>query len=506
MAARDRYSKPGSRRSNYSALDWLTLRNSAARRSIGNSFPCSDRAENRNYWIIHMRGFIFLLIFISCLPLIFVSPFYGVLIWYVFSLGDFHTITWGILENLHYAYIIAILTCISWAISRREPKKLPLTPLSTLTLLFSVWITITSFFALGPSEDVWRQWELVQKILLMCLVGYALTTTRERVDQLVWVVVFAIGIWGVKGTISVALHGGVGYPGIHGPDEGVMADNNEFGIALIMILPLLFYQWHIAANRHVRRGLLVMGFLISLAVIFTYSRGAFLGLSAMGAVFWLRSRAKLATALLVLAVALAVYGFVPQTWFDRMAEINDPENPRIWIWQVCLRIAELHPTLGGGFRVTFWPAITNAMLVGTNLQLLVIPRAAHSIWLDALSEHGWPGLALFVAIAGYSLLSCSWLIRHTRGRTDLAWANLLGRMGQASLVGFWVSGTFASLAYFDEYWCIIFIFDAARRIVARQIATSVSALRVAPAVAPVPAGALARSDQQAGYARVNRES
>lgn len=452
-----------------------------------------------------MRGLLFLLVFISCLPLVFVSPFYGVLIWYVFSLGNFHTLTWGMLGDLHYAYIIAILTCFSWAISRKEPKKLPFTPLVTLTLLFSIWVTITSFFALGPSDDVWRQWELVQKILFMCLVGYALTTTREQVDQLVWAVVFSIGIWGVKGTISVAVHGGIGPPGIHGPEGGVTADNNEFGIALIMILPLLFYQWHIAINRNLRLGLMVMGFLVSMAVIFTFSRGALLGLSAMGAVFWLRSRTKLATALLVLTVALVVYNFAPEAWFDRMATIDDPENPRIWIWQVCLRIAELHPIVGGGFRVTFWPAIANTMLVGTDLARLVIPRAAHSIWFDALSEHGWPGLVLFVTIAGYSLFSCSRLIRISRRRPDLAWANLLGRMGQSSLVGFWVSGSFASLAYFDEYWCIIFVFDAARRIVAKQIATPVNALRVAPAVAPVRAGALARSDQRAGYVHANRE-
>jgi putative inorganic carbon (hco3(-)) transporter len=449
-----------------------------------------------------MRGLIFLLVFLAGLPLIFVSPFYGVLIWYVFSLGNFHTLTWGILDNLHYAYIIAILTCFSWAISRKETKRLPFTPLVILTLLFSIWITITSCFALAPSDDVWTQWLFVQKVLLMCLVGYALTTTRERVDQLVWAVVFSIGIWGVKGGISVALHGGVGRPGIHGPEGGVMADNNYFAIGLIMILPLLFYQWHIATNRYLRRGLMVMGFLISMAVIFTYSRGALVGLSAMGAVFWLRSRAKLATALLVLTVALAVYVFVPQAWFDRMATINDPENPRLWIWQICLRIAELHPILGGGFRITFWPTIANTMLAGTDLPRLVTPRATHSIWFDALSEHGWPGLVLFVAIAGYSLFSCSRLIRTSRGRPDFAWANLLGRMGQSSLVGFWVSGSFGSLAYFDEYWCIIFIFDAARRIVSRQITAPATAFRTAaPAMGVAPSSALARSGERPGYVR-----
>src|SRR6266849_889632 len=190
-----------------------------------------------------MRGIFFLLIFLSSLPLIFVSPFYGVLMWYVFSLGNFHTLTWGFLDNLYYAYIIVILTCISWVFSPTEKKQLPLTPLVVLTLLFSVWMTITSYFALAPAEDVWDRWIAVHKVLFMCLVGYALTTTRERVNQLIWVVVLAIGVWGVKGVISVVLHGGSVGVGIHGPEAGVMVDNNAFGLALVMILPLLFYQW-----------------------------------------------------------------------------------------------------------------------------------------------------------------------------------------------------------------------------------------------------------------------
>ena len=47
-------------------------------------------------------------------------------------------------------------------------------------------------------------------------------------------------------------------------------------------------------------------------------------------------------------------------------------------------------------------------------------------------------------------------------------------MGQAALVGYWVGGAFASLAYLDEYWGILFMFDAARRIVAREISPPVA--------------------------------
>jgi putative inorganic carbon (hco3(-)) transporter len=227
-----------------------------------------------------MRGLLFFLVFVSSLPLIFVSPFNGVLIWYVFSFGNFHTLIWGgPFADLNYAYIIAILTCVSWIISRTDKKQLPLTPLAIFTLLFMVWVMVTSFFALAPSSIVWARWTDVLKILFMCLVGYALTTTRERVDRLIWAVVLSLGIWGVKGAIMSLLHGGTR---IHGPDQGANADNNHFAVALIMILPLVFYQWHLAKARYLRYGLMVMGFFVTLAVIFTYSRGGLLGLCSMG--------------------------------------------------------------------------------------------------------------------------------------------------------------------------------------------------------------------------------
>jgi hypothetical protein len=69
------------------------------------------------------------------LPFILVSPFNGVLAWYVFSLGNFHTLIWGgPFASLNYAYVIAVLTCISWVFSRTDKKQLPITPLVILTL------------------------------------------------------------------------------------------------------------------------------------------------------------------------------------------------------------------------------------------------------------------------------------------------------------------------------------------------------------------------------------
>jgi putative inorganic carbon (hco3(-)) transporter len=131
-----------------------------------------------------MRGYLFVSAFLLSLPFVFVSPFNGVLLWYAFSLGNFHTLVWGVFADLHYAYIIAIVTCVSWLISR-DKHHLPLSPLVVLTLLFAAWITVTSLVAAGPAsrfpgypEDIWAKWTTVEKVLFMCLVGYALTTSR----------------------------------------------------------------------------------------------------------------------------------------------------------------------------------------------------------------------------------------------------------------------------------------------------------------------------------------
>ena len=185
-----------------------------------------------------------------------------------------------------------------------------------------------------------------------------------------------------------------------------------------MLLPLLFYLWHITVDRRLRRGLMVMGFLLTFATIFTYSRGAAVGLCAMGAVIWLRSSAKLLVGAMILLVGLSVYAVVPQDWFNRMNTIEHYEEDssamgRIHFWMASLRIAELHPIVGGGFRVTFWPEVANRMLEGTDIPKYDRPRAAHSIYFDVLSEHGWVGLALFLMIAIQSWRNCSWLMRNS---------------------------------------------------------------------------------------------
>jgi probable O-glycosylation ligase (exosortase A-associated) len=230
-----------------------------------------------------------------------------------------------------------------------------------------------------------------------------------------------------------------------------------------------------------------MGFVVTVAVVLTYSRAALVGLAAMVAVLLVRSRAKLSMSIFIVAVGYFIYNFAPENWFGRMSTIEEYQRDasavaRIYLWKLSIQIADERPLVGGGFDVIKWPEAANLFLSGTDLPYLTSPRAAHSIYFEVLSEHGYVGLALFLMITLYSWFNCSWLIRHSRDHPDRAWANVLGRMGHGVLVAYWTAGAFGSQSYLDEYWCVVFLLDAARRILAREVAASSDAIPSASSV------------------------
>ena len=76
-------------------------------------------------------------------------------------------------------------------------------------------------------------------------------------------------------------------------------------------------------------------------------------------------------------------------------------------------------------------------------------RVAHSIYFQVLGEHGFVGLALYLALGVSTFLMGGSIARRARDRPDLAWARDLARMLQASLATFAVVGAFLSRDFFD---------------------------------------------------------
>jgi putative inorganic carbon (hco3(-)) transporter len=421
-----------------------------------------------------MRGLILGIIFFGMLPFIFVKgPFFGILMWYWISLMVPQDAVWSsIFSEVPYALVVAVATLTCLAVARDEPKKPPASKTTVLLFMLMLWICVTSWWGVGPASEIYDKWQLAEKMLLMTIVAYMLTNSRARVEQLLVVCVLSIGFWGFRGGLIAIVTGGAAH--VHGPDNSMIGDNNDLGVALTMILPLIFYLRD--RYRRFKWPILILIGLTVLGDIFTYSRGALVAMSAMAIMLWVRSQKKLQIMILIIAAGIAVWNFAPAEWIDRMFTIETYQSDqsaegRIHMWERAWALAQMRPIVGGGFHWSYDPDTVNSLLSGSGTPKLDHGVAPHSIWFEMLGDHGFVGLALFIAILASVFVDAHWLIRFARRDPDLVWANNLGRMLQVALVAYCAGGSFATQGMYDGFYAIVIIAAAARHIVAGELAS-----------------------------------
>jgi len=186
--------------------------------------------------------------------------------------------------------------------------------------------------------------------------------------------------------------------------------------------------------------------LFAAAILGSYSRGAVLALGAIGLFLCLRSSHKLLTVIVVITTVLVLVPMMPQHWEDRMQTIETYEQEssamgRIYAWEGALNIAN-DRILGGGFE---YPSEEVRVRYYRGPYISV----AHSIYFQALGEHGFVGLGLFLLFWALVWRQASQVRKQTRDKPDLRWAYSLMSMTQVSLVGYAVGGAFLNLAFWD---------------------------------------------------------
>ena len=410
-----------------------------------------------------MRDILITILIFGSLPFILKEPAIGGLMWVWVSVMNPHTQGWGFATHMPFAFIIAIATMLSVLMSR-EPKRLPLTPVSVLLLLFVAWMNVTAPFALLP-EPSWVQWNKVMKIMLMSFVVMMVIRTRRDIVRLVWVLVGSIGYYGIKGGIFTIRSGGT--ERVWGPEETFIGDNNSLALALIITIPLMYYLQQQTRQRWQRHGLSAAMLLSALAALGSYSRGGLLAIAAMGLFMWLKSERKMVLGALLAAISPLLLAFMPERWAERMDTINTYQDDvsamgRLNAWRMAYNLAR-DRFLGGGFDVS--DATIFARYAPNPLDV----HAAHSIYFQALGEHGFVGLLIYLALGIATWHTAAVIIRLTRGNAELRWAHGLATMSQASLIGFAVGGAFLSLLYFDMPYYLMAALIATRIVVEQQL-------------------------------------
>lgn len=278
--------------------------------------------------------------------------------------------------------------------------------------------------------------------VLMYWVVTQVVEDHQLLRRIAWVLVLSSSVAGFIG-----LNGFLA--GHHSIVELRGTQANDLGFILATSLPFAF--WLLGSRRVLRPFVLVLIGVLSTSLVFTFSRGALLGLAA-GAVWQVVVERRYVRLLLLGALAATLAAaFVVQSNSSTVSTgllmkqhvASENVSTRLQAWNAAANLATAHPFLGigpGNFRDVYYEATGRPP--GSQPQLAV----AHNAYLDIAAELGFVALFLFLAYIGLAFMRLAECLRDGLGPPGLA------SIVRVSLVVACIGSLTLSEQYFPQFW------------------------------------------------------
>jgi O-antigen ligase len=337
-----------------------------------------------------------------------------------------------------------------------------LEPSASLAKVLLIFTATILFFSV---RQVCKQPNQFLVVVGGALAGLAIASTQGILDQM-------LGVFSTQGFVSGTE--------VVGRVQGSFGHPNMFGGFLAFLMPVGIAIAFSSSFSTAMRWLATLAVALAIpAMVFSYARGAMLGLF-LGAVIWLallRPRVALAIGAIVIVGAVA---FAPGALKSRFE--NDSSSDvtlRSDIWNGAIEIYSGQPVFGVGLnnfqtaygKLPSTSATSSQRRLLHNEQLLVPPHA-QNIYLQALAEQGIVGLLAMLGVLIGGLVTTFRASRSAEPRT-----RALGFGLGIGLLGLMIHGML-EVVYYSETILVLFALLAV-------IATLVDADR-----ASVPAEAL----------------
>jgi len=250
-----------------------------------------------------------------------------------------------------------------------------------------------------------------------------------------------------------------------------LGDENDLGLALVLILPFAIYLFRLTRSAPCRVFWGAGGVAILVTIVFTFSRGAFLGLVAM-ALYWVvgsRNRGK-AICTLALAAALVIAIAPPQYW-ARVETIGDIDSGTAELrrnyWAAAGRMFLDSPLFGvGGNNAGVWMP-DYAIDFPPEIRPNQWGRVIHSMYFQILAEFGLLGAFLIGSILRINFRNLRQVISLSRSGICSPTIGQLAECLRMSWVGFLVSAAFLSVLMYPHLYYL-----TALTVVVRDLASA----------------------------------
>lgn len=421
-------------------------------------------------------------------------PLLGMLAYFSYTFLAPYSYTWGMAKAFPHMQALAACTIVGYIL--RSEKFVP--RVREVALLLALWVMfiLSTVTALEQDAAV-TQLLRISKVFLMTILCLSLVNSPEHFRLLIKVVAITLGLFALKGALFVTATGGQST--VWGPEGTVLANSNSIGLALAVNAPILYYLSKNESHKWLRFLMQSMFVSSFLAVMSTFSRGAWLGLAAATGLIIFRSKRRI----LIIAIVcfcgvlggslLAVS--VPERVLDRFDElVNYDKNEagtaqeRFSSWVLCTRVGIGNPLLGAGFdfvsgevymqympeHVEYW---TRALQSGANRDR--VAWSCHNSWLTILAEHGVVGFLLVVMLLSSCILSAQRVRKFGSTHEEHQWIVGYADMLIAALIVYVLSGTFLDAGYYDQLYflvgAVIIMKSVAQQMISPKTASTIPA-------------------------------
>ncbi|HED65608.1 MAG TPA: putative O-glycosylation ligase, exosortase A system-associated [Planctomycetes bacterium] len=403
-----------------------------------------------------MRDIIVSLIIVGLFPACFRRPFVGLCVFTWLAYMRIQDLTYGFAKDQRWSYYVAILMFAGYFLSPNRRRFFRPDWRCYLMMFLALWIGVGVLLSKGTNFIQVNAYLEFVKIIAIALFTTGMVYNRERLRILLWVIALSLGFYGVKTGIGGIVS--LGAPVLVGPG-GLLADNNDFSMAMAMAVPMLFQLGMVERRPELKRTFWFAVPLTVLTVGLTRSRGGFLAVSAaLGVLVW-RSRNRLLGILVGLFVVIAALAVAPKDYKERLQTIKHPTEEgsaasRLRAWGIATRMAVDNPFFGVGFTKfrqhyldrDYNPRPTAYELSGKGRIV------AHSSYFQMWAECGSVSLLIYLILMGSSLWTCWSVRREARRRYYSSWIINYATLFEGSMVAFMVGATFLNRAHFDLFY------------------------------------------------------
>lgn len=350
----------------------------------------------------------FTLFITGILAALLVTPVASVLVYKMVYMVNPDSRWWAAsIPGLRYSLIASLTMILVLAIKYKElSAQAPWKEQPVFKWIFAILVMYLLMINIAIVPEVHKTFTIeFMKLVVIIFVAYKLVNTEKALDACLWIYVLGATYIGY-----IAYSTGRNSQG-RVEDIGMIdtgGDSNMTAAVLVPALAILTYKaW--LGNKKVKVLSVLCGALIANGVVLINSRGAFLGAVAGGLyfVFYMlfskyQRKGQRASAILIIVLGLTGVLFVADDAFwERMQTLQSVEDGgksgshRVDFWLATFDIMEDHPL---GVGVQGYIELSPRYLPERYFEGRKIGKAVHSTWFQVLSEIGWIGLFIMIAM------------------------------------------------------------------------------------------------------------